>query len=78
MFKLLYKPFGLILGGAAGAVGYYARNTYYVGFQGDSVVIFKGKPGGVLWIKPTVEERKAQHHEGNEHCEGKAEGVFEE
>lgn len=42
--------------GAAGAVGYYARNTYYVGFKGDSVVIYKGRPGGVLWFGPTVEE----------------------
>ena len=48
--------FVVVLGGAAGAIGYYARNTYYVGFKGDSVVIFKGKPGGVLWFKPTVEE----------------------
>lgn len=51
--------FLVILGGAAGAVGYYARNTYFVGFKGDSVVIFKGKPGGVLWIKPTFEEATA-------------------
>jgi protein phosphatase len=49
--------FVVILAGAAGAVGYYARNTYYVGFQGESVVIFKGKPGGVLWFKPTLEEK---------------------
>jgi protein phosphatase len=48
--------FIVVLAGAAAAVGYYARNTYYVGFKGDAVVIFKGKPGGVLWFKPTVEE----------------------
>jgi protein phosphatase len=54
LFLLLFL---VVLGGAAGAVGYYARHTYFVGFQGDSVVIFKGKPGGVLWFKPTVEER---------------------
>jgi serine/threonine protein phosphatase PrpC len=51
--------FVVILLGAFGAVGYYARNTYYVGFKGDSVVIFKGKPGGVLWFKPTVDEPTA-------------------
>jgi protein phosphatase len=45
----------LVLGGGAAAIGYQARHTYYVGFNGDSVVIFKGKPGGVLWFKPTVE-----------------------
>ena len=53
LFALLFV---IVLGGAAGAIGYYARHTYYVGFKGDSVVIFKGKPGGVLWFKPTVEE----------------------
>jgi serine/threonine protein phosphatase PrpC len=53
---LFFVLFLVILGSAAGAVGYYARHTYYVGLKGDSVVIFKGKPGGVLWFKPTVEE----------------------
>jgi len=53
---LFLVMFVVILGGGAGAVGYYARHTYFVGFRNDSVVIFKGKPGGVLWFKPTVEE----------------------
>ena len=53
LFVLLFV---VVLAGAATAVGYYARNTYYVGFKGDAVIIFKGKPGGVLWFKPTVEE----------------------
>ncbi len=48
--------FVAVIVGAVGAVGYYARHTYFVGFKGDSVAIFKGKPGGVLWFKPTVEE----------------------
>lgn len=38
------------------AVGFSARNTFYVGFEGDSVAIYRGRPGGVLWIDPTVEE----------------------
>ena len=46
-----------VLGGAAAAVGFYARASYYVGFDGDQVVIFKGRPGGLLWFDPTVEER---------------------
>ena len=46
----------LVLAGGAAAIGYQARHTYYVGFKGDSVVIFKGKPGGVLWFDPTVEK----------------------
>jgi protein phosphatase len=38
------------------AVGFSARNTYYVGFEGEAVAIYRGRPGGVLWIDPTVEE----------------------
>jgi protein phosphatase len=45
-----------VLAAAAGAIGWYARNTYYVGVTGESVTIFKGKPGGVLWFDPTVED----------------------
>jgi protein phosphatase len=44
-----------VLAAAAGAIGWYARNTYYVGVEGESVVVYKGKPGGVLWFDPTVE-----------------------
>jgi hypothetical protein len=48
---------GVILGTVA-AIGWYARSTYYVGFAGDQVAIYKGRPGGVLWFKPTLRERK--------------------
>jgi protein phosphatase len=41
------------------AVSWYARNTYYVGLDGDRVAIFKGRPGGFLWFEPTLQERKA-------------------
>jgi serine/threonine protein phosphatase PrpC len=47
----------LILGGAAAFVVWYARASYYVGLQGTQLVIFQGRPGGVLWFKPTVAER---------------------
>ncbi len=43
------------LGGAA--VDYYGRNSYYVGYDKDRVVIYRGRPGGVLWIKPEMVER---------------------
>jgi PPM family protein phosphatase len=33
----------------------FGRHGYYVGFQDDSVVVFQGRPEGVLWFKPTVE-----------------------
>ncbi len=42
---------------AVGAITYSARNTYFVAVDGDELVIYRGSPGGVLWIDPTVEER---------------------
>ena len=42
---------------AAGSIWWYGRNTYYVGVDGGRVAIFRGKPGGVLWIDPTLEQR---------------------
>jgi protein phosphatase len=42
---------------ALGGTWWVARSTYYVGLQGDEVVIYRGRPGGVLFIDPTVEER---------------------
>ena len=47
----------LVLGGAAAAVGFYARGSYFVGLDQGNVAIFKGRPGGLLWFSPTVEER---------------------
>ena len=47
----------LLLAGGAAAVGFYARGSYFVGLQGDRVTIFRGRPGGVLWFDPTVEQR---------------------
>ena len=40
-------------------VAVHARSGYFVGFNGDKVVIYKGQPGGVLWFKPTVERDSA-------------------
>ena len=37
-----------------------ARSTYYVGFDGDEVVIYQGRPGGVLWVEPDA--RGAHRH----------------
>jgi PPM family protein phosphatase len=46
----------LLLGGAAGAVGWYARGSYFVGLDQTQLTIYKGRPGGLLWFKPTVAE----------------------
>jgi serine/threonine protein phosphatase PrpC len=54
---LMLVPVLLILGIAAGATGWYARSSYYVGTAGDDVVIYKGVPGGVLGWDPTIDQR---------------------
>ncbi len=49
----------LLLGLAAGVVAtiqWYGQSTYFVGFEGDRVAIFKGRPGGLLWIEPELVE----------------------
>ncbi|MEI7593083.1 MAG: Stp1/IreP family PP2C-type Ser/Thr phosphatase [Actinomycetes bacterium] len=46
----------LVLVVAAASVTFYSRASYFVGFDGDSVVIYRGRPGGVLWIQPKVAE----------------------
>jgi serine/threonine protein phosphatase PrpC len=50
-------PVLVILALAFGAVGWYARGTYFVGVNQSRVTIFKGRPGGVLGWNPTVERR---------------------
>jgi protein phosphatase len=54
-----------VLGIAALAIGWYARATYYVALSPDhkQVVIYKGRPGGLLWFKPTVEKVTAVQYD---------------
>jgi hypothetical protein len=46
----------VILGFGAFGVVWYARSGYFVGLQGSRIMIFEGRPGGVLWMKPTVKQ----------------------
>jgi len=46
-----------VLVGAAAAIVWYARSSYYVGLKGDQLVIYQGRPGGVLGLSPTLKER---------------------
>jgi hypothetical protein len=50
-------PVLAILALAFGAVGWYARRTYFVGVSHNHVTVFKGRPGGVLGWNPTIEKR---------------------
>ncbi len=54
-------PVFVIVGLAIGAIGWYARHTYFVAFQGDRVTLFRGVPGGVFGWNPTVEETTSLH-----------------
>ncbi len=37
------------------ALGMWARQGTYIGFSGDEVVIYQGRPDGLLWLDPTIE-----------------------
>ncbi len=44
----------LVVGAAFAAIQYYGKASYYVGFAGEQVAVYHGRPGGVLWVDPTV------------------------
>ena len=46
-----------VVGGAFATIQWYGTSAYFVGFDGDDVVIYQGRPGGILWIDPEVVER---------------------
>ncbi|MCU1364950.1 MAG: putative serine/threonine protein phosphatase [Ilumatobacteraceae bacterium] len=37
-------------------ISVHERSGYYVGFKGDTVVVYKGQPEGFLWFHPTVNQ----------------------
>ncbi|HMJ75194.1 MAG TPA: Stp1/IreP family PP2C-type Ser/Thr phosphatase [Iamia sp.] len=47
----------LIAGAGYFGLSWYANRTYFLGTQGEQVVIFRGQPGGFLVFDPSVEER---------------------
>ncbi|HEY1636478.1 MAG TPA: Stp1/IreP family PP2C-type Ser/Thr phosphatase [Acidimicrobiales bacterium] len=47
----------MILGGISAAVWWFGERSYFVGLQGNQVAIFKGRPGGLLWIQPSLSQR---------------------
>ena len=53
LFSLLVLA---LVGGVFLTTRWYARNSYFVGFDGDDVAIFRGRPGGVGWIDPELQE----------------------
>ena len=45
------------LGGIAGFTVWFNRATYFVGIDNGNIAIFEGRPGGMLWFRPTLVER---------------------
>jgi len=46
-----------IIGGALATIQWYGTSTYFVTFDADEVVVYRGRPGGVLWVDPELVER---------------------
>lgn len=56
---LFAVAFVALLGGTFAVLAWIAGNTYYIGLgEGDDteVVIYQGRPGGLLWFDPTAVE----------------------
>jgi protein phosphatase len=45
-----------VVGGAIATIQWYGTSTYFVTFEDGEVVIYQGRPGGILWIDPELEE----------------------
>jgi PPM family protein phosphatase len=54
---LFVLVFVVVLGGAAGVVVWFNNASFFVGLDRGYVAIFQGRPGGMLWFKPSVVER---------------------
>ena len=54
---LFVLVFAAILGSTAGVVVWFDKASFYVGLDQGYVTIFQGRPGGLLWLKPSVVER---------------------
>lgn len=47
----------LLIGAVPASVVWYARSVFYVGVEGQSLVIYRGRPQPVMFFKPTITER---------------------
>jgi serine/threonine protein phosphatase PrpC len=43
-----------LVGGVVATIQWYGTSAYFVGFDGDQVAIYQGRPGGLLWIDPEL------------------------
>jgi PPM family protein phosphatase len=58
---LWFLPIVLVAAVAFGALGWYARRTFYVGFDRDRVTVYRGVNGGFLGWDPTIDHRTSLH-----------------
>ena len=54
---LFAVPILVIVGVAIGTIGWYAKNSYFVGAEAGKVVVYRGRPGGLLFWDPEIVER---------------------
>jgi protein phosphatase len=54
---LFVLVFTAVLGSTAGVVVWFDKASFYVGLDHGYVTIFQGRPGGLLWFKPSIVER---------------------
>ena len=54
---LFAVPILIIVGVAFGTIRWYARNSYFLAFDHQRVVLYRGHPGGVLFWDPEVVDR---------------------
>jgi protein phosphatase len=47
----------LVLAGALGFTVWFNKATYFIGIDQNNVAIYNGRPGGLLWFKPTLVEK---------------------
>ena len=48
---------GAVLIGAVATIQWYGTSTYYVTAENGEVVIYQGRPDGVLWVEPELVEK---------------------
>ncbi len=72
---LFAVPILVIIGIAVFTIGWYARNSYFVGTEAGKVVVYRGRPGGMLFWDPTVARRTgiARSHLTDDFRQGVAE-----
>jgi hypothetical protein len=49
--------FAAVIAAAYGVVRWYATQNWYVTVKGNELVVYQGRPGGLLWFQPKIVDR---------------------